>query len=154
MEEELSPVSASRRQYFMDRNLTRNGVATPCRLTCNCKVNGKAGALNGNSMRAVVTGGGGYCGYKLGCALASAGASVVLYDIHKPIWEIPNGVECIQVGQIIFSQQSKLVNLPFPYCLTTFHRIQMSNCKLLQISITFLSLWLSHMVSGQLMYLK
>ncbi|NWR63467.1 D42E1 reductase, partial [Bucorvus abyssinicus] len=44
----------------------------------------------------VVTGGGGYCGYKLGCALANAGASVVLYDIHKPIWEIPNGVECIQ----------------------------------------------------------
>ncbi|NXT44350.1 D42E1 reductase, partial [Pelecanoides urinatrix] len=44
----------------------------------------------------VVTGGGGYFGYKLGCALASAGASVVLYDIHQPIWEIPNGVVCIQ----------------------------------------------------------
>ncbi|NWQ88393.1 D42E1 reductase, partial [Burhinus bistriatus] len=44
----------------------------------------------------VVTGGGGYFGYKLGCALANAGASVVLYDIHKPIWEIPNGVMCIQ----------------------------------------------------------
>ncbi|NXV94143.1 D42E1 reductase, partial [Calonectris borealis] len=44
----------------------------------------------------VVTGGGGYFGYKLGCALASAGASVVLYDIHKPIWEIPNGVVCVQ----------------------------------------------------------
>uniref|UniRef100_A0A663N9A5 Short chain dehydrogenase/reductase family 42E, member 2 n=1 Tax=Athene cunicularia TaxID=194338 RepID=A0A663N9A5_ATHCN len=47
-------------------------------------------------MRAVVTGGGGYFGYKLGCALASAGASVVLYDIHKPIWKIPSGVVCIQ----------------------------------------------------------
>ncbi|NWX74109.1 D42E1 reductase, partial [Alca torda] len=44
----------------------------------------------------VVTGGGGYFGYKLGCALAKAGASVVLYDIHKPIWEIPNGIMCIQ----------------------------------------------------------
>ncbi|NXU53486.1 D42E1 reductase, partial [Turnix velox] len=44
----------------------------------------------------VVTGGGGYFGYKLGCALAKAGASVVLYDIHKPIWEIPNGIVCIQ----------------------------------------------------------
>ncbi|NWI70525.1 D42E1 reductase, partial [Todus mexicanus] len=44
----------------------------------------------------VVTGGSGYFGYKLGCALASAGASVVLYDIHEPIWEIPSGVECIQ----------------------------------------------------------
>ncbi|NXW00730.1 D42E1 reductase, partial [Fregetta grallaria] len=44
----------------------------------------------------VVTGGAGYFGYKLGCALANAGASVVLYDIHKPAWEIPNGVVCIQ----------------------------------------------------------
>ncbi|KGL81054.1 Putative short-chain dehydrogenase/reductase family 42E member 2, partial [Tinamus guttatus] len=44
----------------------------------------------------VVTGGGGYFGFKLGCALASSGASVVLYDTNKPIWEIPNGVVCIQ----------------------------------------------------------
>ncbi|KFP87021.1 Putative short-chain dehydrogenase/reductase family 42E member 2, partial [Acanthisitta chloris] len=44
----------------------------------------------------VVTGGGGYVGYQLGCALAKAGASVVLYDINKPKWEIPNGVVCIQ----------------------------------------------------------
>uniref|UniRef100_A0A8C2TX08 Short chain dehydrogenase/reductase family 42E, member 2 n=1 Tax=Coturnix japonica TaxID=93934 RepID=A0A8C2TX08_COTJA len=46
--------------------------------------------------KTLVTGGGGYFGYKLGCALASSGASVVLYDINKPIWEIPNGVVCIQ----------------------------------------------------------
>ncbi|NXA38572.1 D42E1 reductase, partial [Eudromia elegans] len=44
----------------------------------------------------VVTGGGGYFGFKLGCALASSGASVVLYDTSKPIWEIPNGVVCVQ----------------------------------------------------------
>ncbi|NXQ40158.1 D42E1 reductase, partial [Catharus fuscescens] len=44
----------------------------------------------------VVTGGGGYCGYKLGCALANIGASVVLCDIHKPLWMIPNGVVWIQ----------------------------------------------------------
>uniref|UniRef100_A0A8C5U8A1 Short chain dehydrogenase/reductase family 42E, member 2 n=1 Tax=Malurus cyaneus samueli TaxID=2593467 RepID=A0A8C5U8A1_9PASS len=44
----------------------------------------------------VVTGGAGYCGYKLGCALASTGASVVLCDIHKPLWVIPNGVVWIQ----------------------------------------------------------
>uniref|UniRef100_A0A8B9S2K5 3-beta hydroxysteroid dehydrogenase/isomerase domain-containing protein n=1 Tax=Apteryx owenii TaxID=8824 RepID=A0A8B9S2K5_APTOW len=44
----------------------------------------------------LVTGGGGYFGYKLGCALANSGASVVLYDTNKPIWEIPNGVVCIQ----------------------------------------------------------
>ncbi|XP_051638759.1 putative short-chain dehydrogenase/reductase family 42E member 2 [Manacus candei] len=47
-------------------------------------------------MKAVVTGGGGYFGYKLGCALASKGASVVLYDMNEPIWEIPSGVACIQ----------------------------------------------------------
>ncbi|NXG02217.1 D42E1 reductase, partial [Sakesphorus luctuosus] len=44
----------------------------------------------------VVTGGGGYFGYKLGCALANIGASVILYDMHKPIWEIPDGVVCVQ----------------------------------------------------------
>lgn len=48
-------------------------------------------------MRAVVTGGGGYCGYNLGCALANIGASVVLCDIHKPLWVIPNGVVWIEV---------------------------------------------------------
>ncbi|NXM75341.1 D42E1 reductase, partial [Serilophus lunatus] len=44
----------------------------------------------------VVTGGGGYFGYMLGCALARTGAFVVLYDIHKPIWEIPRRVVCVQ----------------------------------------------------------
>ncbi|NWV34764.1 D42E1 reductase, partial [Grantiella picta] len=44
----------------------------------------------------VVTGGGGYCGYNLGCALARTGASVVLCDIHEPMWEVPNGVVWIQ----------------------------------------------------------
>ncbi|NXK34930.1 D42E1 reductase, partial [Piprites chloris] len=44
----------------------------------------------------VVTGGGGYFGYKLGCALASKGASVALYDMHQPIWQIPSGVVFIQ----------------------------------------------------------
>ncbi|KAM9599114.1 putative short-chain dehydrogenase/reductase family 42E member 2 [Morphnus guianensis] len=96
MEEKLLYVSGNRRQYFTDRKLTLSGVATPWRQTSNSKVNGNAGALSEKRMRAVVTGGGGYFGYKLGCALANAGASVVLYDIHKPIWEIPNGVVCIQ----------------------------------------------------------
>lgn len=97
MEEKLLCVSGNRRQYFTDRKLTLSGIATPWRQISNSKVNGNAGAVNEKSMRAVVTGGGGYFGYKLGCALASAGASVVLYDIHKPIWEIPSGVVCIQV---------------------------------------------------------
>lgn len=106
MEEKLLHVSGNRRQYFTDRKLTPSGVATPWHQTLNSKAKGNAGAVTGRSMRAVVTGGGGYFGYKLGCALANAGASVVLYDVHRPIWEIPNGVVCIQVRLIIFSQQS------------------------------------------------
>ncbi|CAM2099725.1 unnamed protein product [Caretta caretta] len=47
-------------------------------------------------MNTVVTGGGGYFGYNLGCALAKLGASVVLLDTQEPIWEIPNGVVFIQ----------------------------------------------------------
>ncbi|XP_008631900.2 putative short-chain dehydrogenase/reductase family 42E member 2 [Corvus cornix cornix] len=71
-------------------------VATPSRGISDCKWNRNAGAHNKIHMRAVVTGGGGYCGYKLGCALANIGASVVLCDIHKPMWLIPNGVAWIQ----------------------------------------------------------
>ncbi|NXS09995.1 D42E1 reductase, partial [Neodrepanis coruscans] len=44
----------------------------------------------------VVTGGGGYSGYMLGCALARTGAFVVLYDMNKPMWEIPRSVVCVQ----------------------------------------------------------
>lgn len=97
MEERLLHVSGNRRQYFTDRKFSLSGTATPWRQISNSKVTGNAGALHEKSMRAVVTGGGGYFGYKLGCALAKAGASVVLYDIHKPIWEIPDGIVCIQV---------------------------------------------------------
>ncbi|XP_068764503.1 putative short-chain dehydrogenase/reductase family 42E member 2 isoform X2 [Struthio camelus] len=83
----------------LNRNDTKvilSGIATPWHQTSNSNFSGNAGALKEKSMRAVVTGGGGYFGYKLGCALANSGASVVLYDINKPIWEIPNGVVCIQ----------------------------------------------------------
>uniref|UniRef100_A0A674JHV0 Short chain dehydrogenase/reductase family 42E, member 2 n=1 Tax=Terrapene triunguis TaxID=2587831 RepID=A0A674JHV0_9SAUR len=41
--------------------------------------------------KALVTGGGGYFGYNLGCALTKLGITVVLFDIQKPIWEVPNG---------------------------------------------------------------
>lgn len=71
--------------------------ATPYRRTSDGRRRKRAGSLQKISMRAVVTGGGGYCGYKLGCALADIGASVVLCDIHKPLWAIPNGVVWIEV---------------------------------------------------------
>uniref|UniRef100_A0A7M4EDK7 Putative short-chain dehydrogenase/reductase family 42E member 2 n=1 Tax=Crocodylus porosus TaxID=8502 RepID=A0A7M4EDK7_CROPO len=44
----------------------------------------------------LLTGGGGYFGYSLGCALAKSGASVILYDIQKPPSEVPNGAAFIQ----------------------------------------------------------
>uniref|UniRef100_A0A8B9DQB1 Short chain dehydrogenase/reductase family 42E, member 2 n=1 Tax=Anser cygnoides TaxID=8845 RepID=A0A8B9DQB1_ANSCY len=96
MEKKLLHVSGNRRHYYTDRKLILSGGAKLCHQPPNAKVKGNAGARNEKNMRAVVTGGGGYFGYKLGCALASSGASVVLYDINKPIWEIPNGVVCIQ----------------------------------------------------------
>lgn len=114
MEKKLLCASGHRGHYFSDRKLPVSEAANPWHQPPSSGVRGNAGALKDKAMRAVVTGGGGYFGYKLGCALASSGASVVLYDIHKPIWEIPNGVVCIQVWQNTCSQQSKLVYLPFP----------------------------------------
>uniref|UniRef100_A0A8C3CV13 Short chain dehydrogenase/reductase family 42E, member 2 n=1 Tax=Cairina moschata TaxID=8855 RepID=A0A8C3CV13_CAIMO len=96
MEKKLVHVSGNRRHYFTDRKFILIGGTKPWHQPTNAKVKGNAGARNEKNMRAVVTGGGGYFGYKLGCALASSGASVVLYDINKPIWEIPDGVVCIQ----------------------------------------------------------
>ncbi|NXG34883.1 D42E1 reductase, partial [Dromaius novaehollandiae] len=52
-----------------------------------------AGPLTKRSRKAVVTGGGGYLGYNLGCALVRSGMAVVLYDVQKPKWEIPNGAD-------------------------------------------------------------
>lgn len=96
MEKKLLCASGHRGHYFSDRKLPVSEAANPWHQPPSSGVRGNAGALKDKAMRAVVTGGGGYFGYKLGCALASSGASVVLYDIHKPIWEIPNGVVCIQ----------------------------------------------------------
>ncbi|EMP34969.1 Putative short-chain dehydrogenase/reductase family 42E member 2 [Chelonia mydas] len=73
-----------------------NGVVPPWSQTSDCNLNRHAGALSKRSMNTVVTGGGGYFGYNLGCALAKLGASVVLLDTQEPIWEIPNGVVFIQ----------------------------------------------------------
>ncbi|XP_064582025.1 putative short-chain dehydrogenase/reductase family 42E member 2 [Zonotrichia leucophrys gambelii] len=73
-----------------------SGTATPTRRNSDCSKSKHAGILKKINMKAVVTGGAGYCGYKLGCALANIGASVVLCDIHKPLWVIPSGVAWIQ----------------------------------------------------------
>ncbi|XP_038676818.1 putative short-chain dehydrogenase/reductase family 42E member 2 [Scyliorhinus canicula] len=49
-----------------------------------------------NSRRALVTGGAGYFGYRLGCTLAQSDVSVILVDIHKPRWCLPKGAVFLQ----------------------------------------------------------
>ncbi|XP_077591526.1 putative short-chain dehydrogenase/reductase family 42E member 2 [Stigmatopora nigra] len=44
-----------------------------------------------STAKVVVTGGGGYFGFRLGRALAAQGMDVVLLDIDKPSWDIPDG---------------------------------------------------------------
>ncbi|XP_061079303.1 putative short-chain dehydrogenase/reductase family 42E member 2 [Conger conger] len=41
--------------------------------------------------KVLVTGGAGYFGFRLGCALASQGLSVILLDLVKPHWDTPDG---------------------------------------------------------------
>ncbi|XP_016391986.1 putative short-chain dehydrogenase/reductase family 42E member 2 [Sinocyclocheilus rhinocerous] len=47
--------------------------------------------------RVLVTGGAGYFGFRLGRALAGQGATVLLLDLHKPPWDIPNGAVFQQI---------------------------------------------------------
>ncbi|XP_065125259.1 putative short-chain dehydrogenase/reductase family 42E member 2 [Paramisgurnus dabryanus] len=85
--------------------MIRNGMSAPIRH----RANGAVGALcnspnclvatrldssqqdhNGPG-RVLVTGGAGYFGFRLGKALARQGVSVILLDLHKPPWDIPDG---------------------------------------------------------------
>uniref|UniRef100_A0A3B5LSA8 Short chain dehydrogenase/reductase family 42E, member 2 n=1 Tax=Xiphophorus couchianus TaxID=32473 RepID=A0A3B5LSA8_9TELE len=44
----------------------------------------------------LVTGGGGYFGFRLGKELASEGMTVILLDVNKPLWDIPDGAIFLQ----------------------------------------------------------
>uniref|UniRef100_A0A8C4T800 Short chain dehydrogenase/reductase family 42E, member 2 n=1 Tax=Erpetoichthys calabaricus TaxID=27687 RepID=A0A8C4T800_ERPCA len=46
--------------------------------------------------KALVTGGAGYLGQHLGCTLVREGISVILLDLQKPKWDIPEGAKFIQ----------------------------------------------------------
>ncbi|KAL6460591.1 hypothetical protein MHYP_G00305570 [Metynnis hypsauchen] len=46
--------------------------------------------------KALVTGGAGFFGFRLGRALARQGTSVILLDLHKPAWDIPDGAVFLQ----------------------------------------------------------
>uniref|UniRef100_A0A8D2E324 Short chain dehydrogenase/reductase family 42E, member 1 n=1 Tax=Sciurus vulgaris TaxID=55149 RepID=A0A8D2E324_SCIVU len=43
----------------------------------------------------LITGGGGYFGFRLGCVLNQKGVRVILFDIHRPAQAIPEGVKFI-----------------------------------------------------------
>ncbi|KAL7826547.1 hypothetical protein AOLI_G00317560 [Acnodon oligacanthus] len=46
--------------------------------------------------KALVTGGAGFFGFRLGRALARQGTNVILLDLHKPAWDIPDGAVFLQ----------------------------------------------------------
>ncbi|XP_076866272.1 putative short-chain dehydrogenase/reductase family 42E member 2 [Brachyhypopomus gauderio] len=46
--------------------------------------------------KALVTGGAGFFGFRLGRALARRGTGVILLDVHPPCWEIPEGAVFLQ----------------------------------------------------------
>ncbi|KAK5616204.1 hypothetical protein CRENBAI_015677 [Crenichthys baileyi] len=50
-----------------------------------------AAAWDGYKGKMLVTGGGGYFGFRLGKDLASEGMTVILLDVNKPPWDIPDG---------------------------------------------------------------
>lgn len=54
-------------------------------------------AHNASTGKVVVTGGGGYFGFRLGKELASEGLSVILLDMNKPPCDIPDGATFYQV---------------------------------------------------------
>ncbi|XP_054856453.1 short-chain dehydrogenase/reductase family 42E member 1 [Eublepharis macularius] len=53
-------------------------------------------AENSVKEMAVITGGGGYFGFRLGCALSKRGVDVILFDVSKPVQEMPEGVKFVQ----------------------------------------------------------
>ncbi|XP_064129807.1 short-chain dehydrogenase/reductase family 42E member 1 isoform X1 [Loxodonta africana] len=44
----------------------------------------------------LITGGGGYVGFRLGCALNQKGANVILFDINSPLHTIPKGIKFVR----------------------------------------------------------
>ncbi|XP_074864580.1 short-chain dehydrogenase/reductase family 42E member 1 [Carettochelys insculpta] len=55
----------------------------------------------------LITGGGGYFGFRLGCALYKKGVDVILFDVLKPVQAVPEGVKFIQGNVCCFSEVEK-----------------------------------------------
>ncbi|XP_034045550.1 putative short-chain dehydrogenase/reductase family 42E member 2 [Thalassophryne amazonica] len=56
----------------------------------------RLGAASSSPGKVLVTGGGGYFGFRLGRVLASQGMSVILLDMHKLPWDVPEGATFYQ----------------------------------------------------------
>lgn len=82
------------------RHRVKGPPATSCsNQECAASRLGKEAALAWGDSRGkvMVTGGGGYFGFRLGKELASQGMSVILLDLNKPPCDIPDGVSFYQV---------------------------------------------------------
>ncbi|XP_066546016.1 putative short-chain dehydrogenase/reductase family 42E member 2 [Amia ocellicauda] len=78
-----APSSAKRRS---------NGVVPHTSKSSDCGTGWHVGPANQRGAgKVLVTGGAGYVGHSLGRALAVSGVSVILLDLLKPRWEIPQG---------------------------------------------------------------
>ncbi|XP_029463984.1 short-chain dehydrogenase/reductase family 42E member 1 isoform X2 [Rhinatrema bivittatum] len=58
----------------------------------------------------LVTGGSGYFGLRLGCALHKKGISVILFDVRKPAQDVPEGMTFIAGDVRCFSDMEKALN--------------------------------------------
>lgn len=67
--------------------------------------------VQGALSKVLVTGGAGYFGFRLGRTLASQGVKVVLLDLFKPPWDIPEGAVFYQVvyGSVMFDLEWRRV---------------------------------------------
>ncbi|XP_015242542.1 PREDICTED: putative short-chain dehydrogenase/reductase family 42E member 2 [Cyprinodon variegatus] len=72
-----------------------SGATTGACNSPNCAASrlGQVGAAgwDGHREKVLVTGGAGYFGFRLGKELASEGMTVILLDVNKPPWDIPDG---------------------------------------------------------------
>ncbi|XP_066413610.1 short-chain dehydrogenase/reductase family 42E member 1 isoform X1 [Molothrus aeneus] len=51
---------------------------------------------NAAKERVLITGGGGYFGFRLGCAIYQKGVDVILFDVVKPLQTMPEGMKFMQ----------------------------------------------------------
>ncbi|KAM4697747.1 putative short-chain dehydrogenase/reductase family 42E member 2 [Rhinophrynus dorsalis] len=73
-----------------------NGVVPHQSQASACSPSTHLDTVHTGITKALVTGGAGYVGHNLGCALIQSGVSVLLFDIHEPEWGVSSGAEFIQ----------------------------------------------------------